>query len=57
MKICELIISDIKSVNAIVEALCTNGYTVQTAVSWKQFPEKGIEAFHVAIFDKPPKGE
>lgn len=53
MKICELKIKDAASMNNIVNALTLNGYVVQTAVMWKDFPQTGIDCFMIAIFDHP----
>ena len=53
MKICELKIKDMASVNSITKALLLNGYGVQSAVMWKEFPQTGIDCFIVAIFDHP----
>ena len=35
--------------------LTANGYTVQTAVIWKEFPNTGIDCWQIAIFDKEEK--
>ena len=51
MKICELKIKDMASVNSITKALLLNGYRVQSAIMWKEFPQTGIDCFIVAIFD------
>ena len=51
MKICELKMKDTASMSAIVQALSLNGYTVQTAVKWKEFPQTGIEHFCVAVLE------
>ena len=45
----ELRISDVRSLNMLVEALSLNGYCLETAVMWKQFPEKGIDCFVVRV--------
>ena len=52
-KICELKIKDMASVNSITQALLLNGYEVQSAVMWKEFPQTGIGCFMIAIFDHP----
>lgn len=52
-KICELKIKDMASVNSITQALLSNGYEVQSAVMWKEFPQTGIDCFMIAIFDHP----
>lgn len=53
MKICELKIKNAASLNLITQALLLNGYGVQSAVMWKEFPQTGIDCFIVAIFDRP----
>ena len=52
MKICELKIKDIASVNSITQTLLLNGYEVQSAVMWKEFPQTGIDCFMIAVFDR-----
>ena len=47
----ELKIKDVASLNQIVEALSRNGYTLQTAVRWKMFPESGIDYFVVKVLE------
>lgn len=53
MKICELKIQDAESMSKIVNALTLNGYMVQTAVIWKEWPYTGVDYFMIAIFDNP----
>lgn len=45
----ELKIKDMKSLNMLVEALSINGYKLQTAVVWKQFPENRIDYFALKV--------
>ena len=45
----ELKIKDVESLNKIVEALSINGYRLQTAVVWKQWPYTGIDYFAVKV--------
>ena len=52
----ELKIKDIRSLNMLVEALSLNGYTLETAVMWKQFPEKGIDYFVLGVKDGDTNG-
>lgn len=52
MKLCELKIKDSNSLGDIVHALTINGYIVQTAVMWKEFPQTGIDCFMIAVFEK-----
>ena len=54
MKICELKIKDITSVNTIPHPLLLNGYTVKSHPKLKEFPrETSIDYFVVEIFDRP----
>lgn len=50
MKICELKIKDMKSVEDITRALLLNKYEVQSAVVYKEFPYSGIDHFMIGIF-------
>ena len=50
-KICELKIEDMASVHSITQALLLNGYEVQSATMWKEFPQTGVDCFMIAIFD------
>lgn len=52
MKICELKFKDSRSLGDVVHALTVNGYTIQTAVVWKEFPQTGIDYFMIAVFDE-----
>ena len=45
----ELKIKDVRSLNMLVEALSLNGYKLQTAVVWKQFPKNGIDYFAMKV--------
>jgi hypothetical protein len=55
-KLCEIKVTDgADSLKELVYQLTSNGYPVQTAVVWKQFPEKGIDHWMIAIFDKEEK--
>ena len=51
MKICDLKIKDSTSLGDIVHALTINGYTVQTAVMWKEFPQTGIDYFIIGVWE------
>lgn len=54
MKICELKIKDIESVNSITQALLLNGYSVKTHAKFKEFPiETEIDYFLVEIYANP----
>ena len=52
MKICELKIKDIASVNSITQVLLLNGYEVQSAVMWKESPQTRIDCIMIAVFDR-----
>lgn len=52
----ELKIKDVRSLNMLVEALCLNGYKLQTAVIWKQFPENGIDHFALKVEEGADNG-
>ena len=52
----ELKIKDVRSLNMLVEALSINGYTIQTAVVWKQFPENGIDYFAMKVEEGADNG-
>ena len=45
----ELKIKDMRSLNMLVEALSLNGYKLQTAVVWKEYPENGIDYFALKV--------
>lgn len=49
-------LSDVASLNMIVEALARNGYTLKTSCQWKLFPEKGIDYFVVEIMEDNTDG-
>lgn len=51
MKICELKIRDSQSLGDIVRSLTVNGYEVQTAVMWKEFPKTGIDYFIIGVWE------
>ena len=54
MKIYELKIKDMASVNSITQALLLNGYSVKSRTKFKEFPrETSIDYFVVEIFDHP----
>lgn len=55
-KLCEIKVTDgADSLKELVYHLTSNGYTVQTAVVWKEFPNTGIDYWMIAIFDKEEK--
>lgn len=51
MKLCEIKVDRMDSLKELAYHLTVNGYTVQTAVVWKEFPEHGIDYWMIAIFD------
>ena len=52
----ELKIKDARSLNMLVEALSLNGYELQTAVVWKEWPYSGIEYFAVRVKEADGNG-
>ncbi len=55
-KLCEIKVTEgADSLKELVYHLTSNGYTVQTAVVWKEFPKTGIDYWQIAIFDKEEK--
>ncbi len=51
-KLCEIKVDRADSLKELTYHLTANGYTVQTAVVWKEFPNTGIDCWQIAIFDK-----
>jgi hypothetical protein len=54
-KLCEIKVDRADSLKELCYHLTANGYTVQTAVIWKEFPNTGIDCWQIAIFDKEEK--
>ena len=54
-KLCELRVDRADSLKELVYHLTANGYEVQTAVIWKEFPASGIDCWQIAIFEKEKK--
>ena len=54
-KLCEIKVDRKDSLQELTYHLTANGYTVQTAVVWKEFPQTGIDYWMIAIFDKENK--
>lgn len=54
-KLCEITVDRADSLKELTYHLTANGYSVQTAVVWKRFPEYGIDRWKIAIFDKEDK--
>lgn len=48
----ELKIKDSASLNMIVEALTRNGYHLEIATKWKEWPQNGIDYFCVLVKEK-----
>ena len=54
MKICELKIKDMASVNSITQALLLNGYSVKSRTKFKEFPrETSVDYFAIEIYEHP----
>ena len=51
-KLCEIRVDRKDSLQELTYHLTANGYTVQTAVVWKEYPNSGIDYWMIAIFDK-----
>jgi hypothetical protein len=56
-KLCEIKVDRADSLKELCYHLTASGYTVQTAVIWKEFPNTGIDCWQIAIFDKEIKDE
>lgn len=54
-KLCEIKVDRADSLKELVYHLTANGYEVQTAVIWKEFPNTGIDCWQIAIFEKGKK--
>lgn len=54
-KLCEIKVDRKDSLQELCYHLTANGYTVQTAVVWKEYPNSGIDYWMIAIFDKEEK--
>ena len=54
-KLCEIKVDRKDSLQELTYHLTANGYSVQTAVVWKEFPMTGIDYWMIAIFDKEEK--
>lgn len=48
----ELKIKDSASLNMIVESLTRNGYNLEIATKWKEWPQSGIDYFCVLVKEK-----
>ena len=51
-KLCELKVDRKDSLQELIYHLTANGYTVQTAVVWKEYPNSGIDHWMISVFDK-----
>ena len=51
-KLCEIKVDRKDSLQELVYHLTANGYRVDTAVVWKEYPQSGIDYWMIAIFDK-----
>jgi hypothetical protein len=54
-KLCEIKVDRKDSLQELTYHLTANGYQVQTAVVWKQWPQSGIDYWMIAIYDKEEK--
>jgi hypothetical protein len=54
-KICELKVDRKDSLQELCYHLTANGYAVQTAVVWKEFPNTGIDHWQIAICEEEEK--
>jgi hypothetical protein len=54
-KLCEIKVDRKDSLQELVYHLTANGYLVDTAVVWKEYPQTGIDYWQIAIFDKEKK--
>lgn len=55
-KLCEIkVTAGAESLKELVHQLTINGYIVQSAPVWKEFPNTGINYWMIAIFDKEEK--
>ena len=48
----ELKIKDSASLNMIVEGLTRNGYHLEIATKWKEWPQNGIDYFCILVKEK-----
>ena len=51
-KLCELNVNSAESLKELCYHLTTNGYAVQTAVVWKEFPNTGIDHWQIAVCEE-----
>ena len=51
-KLCEISVKGSDSFKELIYHLTSNGYTVQTAVVWKEFPLTGIDHWQIVIFNE-----
>ena len=54
-KLCELKVDNADSLKELVYQLTANGYRVDAAPVYKEFPKTGIDYWMIAIFDKEEK--
>lgn len=54
-KLCEIKVDRKDSLQELTYHLTANGYTVQTAVVWKEYPQSGIDYWMIAVYDKEEK--
>ena len=51
-KLCELKVDRADSLKELCYHLTANGYAVQTAVVWKEYPQTGIDYWQIAICEE-----
>ena len=54
-KLCELKVDRKDSLQELCYHLTANGYAVQTAVVWKEYPQTGIDYWQIAICEEEKK--
>ena len=51
-KLCELNVNSAESLKELCYHLTTNGYAVQTAVVWKEYPQTDIDYWQIAVCEE-----
>ena len=54
-KLCELRVDRKDSLQELCYHLTANGYAVQTAVVWKEFPQTGVDYWQIAVCEEDSK--
>lgn len=50
-KLCEITVDRADSLKELTYHLTVNGYVLETAVVWKEYPRDGIDHWQIAVFD------